>query len=99
MSKLKQIDSVSIKGVGYSHYCPACGREHTFYTKHPNSKYNWRFNGDMEYPTFTPSMLIFADDSLNYPRCHYFIKKGRIQYLSDSTHLYSGKTIDLLDYD
>lgn len=63
----------------------------------------WEFNGDLEKPTFTPSVRISYEepDELNGPRkdrcCHFFITNGMIQYLSDCTHEYAGKTIELKD--
>jgi hypothetical protein len=29
--------------------------------------------------------------------CHTFIRDGKIQYLSDCTHEYAGKTVDMVD--
>ncbi|MDP2377807.1 DUF6527 family protein [Reyranella sp.] len=46
---------------GYSHWCPGCGEMHAIYTSKPNI-YNespvWSFNGDLERPTFNPSIRI-----------------------------------------
>jgi hypothetical protein len=36
---------------GYAHWCPGCGEHH----KIPDS---WDFNGDVEVPTFSPSVRI-----------------------------------------
>lgn len=46
---------------GYSHWCPGCGEMHAIYTEKPNA-YNespvWTFNGDVNKPTFSPSVRI-----------------------------------------
>lgn len=30
--------------------------------------------------------------------CHLFVRDGKIEYLSDCTHEYAGKTIDMVDF-
>lgn len=41
----------SIEGEGYSHWCPACLQMHIFTS-------GWSFDGNLECPTFNPSMRI-----------------------------------------
>lgn len=43
---------------GYMIQCPACGNGHLFNTTPSGSKPVWTFNGDLEKPTFSPSMLV-----------------------------------------
>lgn len=76
----------------FSVQCPACGYEHPFHVGRPNSSgAQWSFNGDMERPTFSPSMLCMPDGP---KRCHSFVRDGQIQFLSDSWHGRSD-TVDL----
>lgn len=70
-------------------WCPGCKREH------PYSIPRWQWNGDMEKPTFTPSLLCNKDDPQT--RCHLFVREGRIEYCADCHHELAGKTIDLPD--
>jgi hypothetical protein len=70
--------------------CPACEYGHFF-------DLGWTFNGDLEKPTFSPSMLVYGGH--NTPRCHSFVREGRIEYLSDCEHSMAGKTVDLLSVD
>jgi hypothetical protein len=42
---------------GYSHWCPACGETHHIWTE-GRGLYNWQFSGDLERPTFAPSVKI-----------------------------------------
>jgi hypothetical protein len=79
--------------------CPGCGEPHYVPTAGPKA---WGFNGDMERPTLTPSVLVYPGHRLNdagerveTPRCHVFIRGGRIEFLSDSTHALAGQTIDV----
>jgi len=72
---------------------------------------NWGFNGDVDKPTFTPSLLVqgtvpLTDEEAERimrgeklePKplvCHSFIRDGQIQFLGDCTHALAGKTVDL----
>lgn len=81
--------------IGYMIECPACGNGHLFYTSY-NGKPAWTFNGNLENPTFSPSMLVYAH-SPNQKRCHSFVRDGKIQFLDDCEHGLKGQTIDLPD--
>jgi hypothetical protein len=93
--------------------CPGCGENHApAVARKPESVGpTWGWNGDVERPTFTPSILVRAtvrltDDEHDRlmrgqpvePRpliCHSFVRDGRIQFLSDCTHALAGQTVDL----
>lgn len=57
----------------------------------------WTFNGDLERPTFTPSIEAgWTVDGVRTPEvCHSYVTNGRIQYLGDCTHELAGQTVDL----
>ena len=65
----------------------------------------WAFNGDYERPTFAPSMnetrgkagQSHADFEADpHPwRNHVFIRDGFIEYLSDCTHEWAGKRVEI----
>lgn len=63
----------------------------------------WRFDGNEEAPTFTPSMHVQAGgwkrpDGTLVPRrtlCHYLLTKGVLQFLADSGHQLAGKSVPL----
>lgn len=49
---------------GWMHWCPACRRPHVFAVERPStspSAARWSFDGNVEKPTFSPSMLIYVD--------------------------------------
>jgi hypothetical protein len=79
-------------GLCYLHWCPGCEQMHIINTEKPNRLGTiWKFNGNVDSPTFTPS--------INHPGyCHYFIRNGNIEYCSDSTHQFSGQTIPLPEF-
>lgn len=58
----------------------------------------WTFNGDLEKPTFRPSMLLNANMP-NRKRNHFFVTDGKIEYLSDCEHDMAGMTIDMVECD
>lgn len=89
-------------------HCPGCGYAHTIDTN------TWTWNGDLQRPTFTPSILtggVQWDEGHEFhkPRhavaagravvCHSFVTDGRVQFLDDCTHALVGKTVDLPPWD
>jgi hypothetical protein len=71
--------------LGYAHWCAGCECAHIFYTR-PGSP-QWTFNGNMESPSFEPSMRFFHHANKDKPEktlCHYFLRDGVIEYLADS---------------
>ena len=64
----------------------------------------WTWNGDLERPTFKPSVLVRYGNREPGPLgvnavCHSFVTDGRIQFLTDSTHALAGQTVDLPPWD
>jgi hypothetical protein len=53
----------------------------------------WSWNGDLEKPTFRPSLLMNRPGFVS----HSWITDGQVQFLGDSTHALAGKTVELLD--
>jgi len=47
--------------VGYVFHCPGCEHGHIYYTKKWQTKNGptptWEFNGNLDSPSFTPSLL------------------------------------------
>ena len=86
----------------YTFYCQGCKMQHTYTVNSDNS--GWQFNGNIESPTFTPSLLnrqqIMNKETETLEdktRCHLFITNGKLEYCGDCTHELAGKTVDLLD--
>lgn len=78
--------------VGYSFYCPGCKHHHAFYVA---GRLVWQFNGDMERPTFSPSLVNNKDDPKT--RCHLFLRDGQLQFLGDCWHDLKNQTVPLPD--
>lgn len=89
-----------VKKGWYLIYCPACKSDHIFAVDTPfsNGK-QWKFDGNIQNPTFTPSMNISwgpgETDEIPEGRCHFTITQGKVTYHDDCTHEYKGRVIDL----
>jgi len=61
----------------------------------------WTFDGDFERPTLHPSVLDTMEFGDGRPKrvCHSFVRAGMIQYLSDSTHAFAGRTVEVPDWE
>lgn len=82
----------------FMHYCPGCQGLHLINTQRKNDKNaQWSFDGNMEHPTFAPSINIDWTPSPSGKKkiCHYFIDNGRINYCGDSTHALKGQSVEL----
>lgn len=60
-----------------------------------NHHARWQWNGSLESPTVSPSVLVTYSHAGVEKVCHSFINDGVIQYLSDCTHHLAGKTVPL----
>lgn len=87
--------------IGYAFVCPGCGIYHSLYVRQGQHRYEkgavWSFDGNLERPTFSPSLLVRWEDGEQRERrrCHSFIKGGKIQFLNDCTHHLKGQTVEL----
>jgi len=101
--------------VDYLHFwCPGCDERHQIVTGRPDPGIRWDWDGSLEAPTISPSLLVTGKQwpeefSFHKPShhvapgepivCHSFIRAGQIEYLSDSTHNLAGQTVPMLPVD
>lgn len=79
-------------------HCPGCGYDHPFNVGGDASKHpQWTWNGSLERPTFSPSLLCNKDHAAS--RCHSYVTDGKIQFLNDCHHNLKGQTVELPDWD
>lgn len=74
------------------YHCPGCNRDHCVPAE------RWHFNGDLEFPTLSPSVKHFTPAGTNRPEktiCHYFIRAGFIEFCSDCQHDLKGQKVEL----
>lgn len=75
-------------------WCPGCHSGHGVWTTKKNIMGGfWKFNGNMEKPTFEPSILLAAQNGRN--GCHCYVRDGNIEFLPDCTHELAGKTVPM----
>lgn len=96
-NKVKKLTSTNGVDVAYVFYCPGCKNEHPFTVVSKNGSPQWFFNGDLEKPTFTPSLVCSPHDPEN--RCHLFVTGGHIQFLIDCHHDLRGCIVAMQDYE
>lgn len=88
---------------GFSHWCPGCKETHAIHIDKPNHcGARWSFDGNVDRPTFAPSINISSPEhtfaggvKIEAQRCHYFLRAGQIEFLSDCTHPLRGQTVPL----
>lgn len=92
--------------VGYLFYCPGCKEMHHYVTEPKSLGPKWTFNGNVEKPTFKPSLRLFTtddedDNGQKLPQpvertiCHLFVTDGQIIFCGDSDHDLKGQTVAL----
>jgi len=81
-------------------WCPGCDAPHA--PRVDGGGTSWEWNGDMDRPTFTPSILVNKPGPYHarqLPTCHSFVRDGRISFLTDCTHELAGRVVDLPAFD
>lgn len=89
MAKAKAVLNEQGETVGYAVDCPGCGHWHVFNSRvrADGSGPRWQFSGDLDQPTFNPSMLTWSPGPNGERRnvCHSFVTGGFIDFLGDTT--------------
>lgn len=85
-------------------FCPGCRCSHAVNVKLKNQAQGplWSWNGSLEKPTLSPSILVTygRDPRPDRPQtCHSFVSEGRIQFLTDCQHALAGQTVVLQPID
>jgi hypothetical protein len=87
--------NVEDHGDNYMHcywWCPGCDQIHTWQIGSAKGP-NWEWNGDLEKPTVSPSILT----TFQAGPCHVFIRDGVIDFLSDCWHKLAGQQVPMVD--
>lgn len=72
-------------------WCPACDDAVRIDS-------SWQWNGDLERPTFTPSILTRGYHGQQVERvCHSFLTDGVWHFLPDCTHDKAGQDVPVVD--
>lgn len=87
------------EGNRYMFQCPGCECAHFFQVAPGVPAWSW--NGDMNEPTISPSLLVNGTERGRAPgaiRCHSFIHLGNIQFLDDCDHALRGQTVPIPEW-
>lgn len=77
-------------------WCPGCNQAHRITVVGDDGSRDtiiWDWDGNVEQPTFDPSILCKVSE---LDTCHSYLKEGKWQFLSDSTHRLAGQTVDMI---
>jgi hypothetical protein len=92
--KLSKLGSDTPEEECYLFDCPGCECAH--FVRVAGTPPCWQWNGKLDKPTFSPSILVnYGDGRI----CHSFVTDGRIQFLGDSSHALKGKTVEIPEWD
>lgn len=83
-----------------AHWCPGCDNFHDYAVETPMSNgARWQWDGNAARPSFRPSMhiKIGPTGSGKMYVCHYYLRDGKLEFLSDCTHKFAGQTVNLPD--
>lgn len=72
-------------------WCPGCDMAHRATLAGMDGP-AWEFNGDVEHPTLSPSVLTRWSDGTPQV-CHCFMRDGSLEFLPDCTHSLAGQTV------
>jgi hypothetical protein len=79
-------------------FCPGCNGLHWFRAKSEKNPDGWVFDGNMECPTVSSSILVTWGDSVPPGRrCHLYLVGGQLKFLGDCSHAFAGQTMPLPD--
>jgi len=108
-SKLRKWTDPATGNEGLTYWCQGCESPHAIRTKGDGS---WGWNGDVERPVFTPSVLVTYpavpdaepgfEEWRTERRCHTFVgcngaQPGEVIFLGDCTHALAGTVHPLPD--
>ena len=93
MPKFQKISNTEPGITEYLFDCPGCGGVHMIRTE--GERPCWTFNGDVDNPTCSPSLLVGPGTSY---QCHSFIRNGSIEFLQDCWHELKGQTVQIPDW-
>lgn len=94
MAKLEPLEMAD-GGKALFFYCPGCKYHHHLQIERGSTNPNgpiWKWNGDMEKPTFSPSLMVNARTD---QQCHLALRDGKISYFNDCMHELAGRTVEL----
>lgn len=79
-------------------YCPGCKwMHHIAITKPSETNQQWQWDGNVNMPTYSPSISVEWSRYDVPIKCHSFIQNGQWVFLGDCTHELAGQTVSMVD--
>lgn len=97
MAKLNQHIDNKAGQPDFTFECPGCKVGHSVWIDASKHRVTWEYNGNIDSPTFSPSLLVRFPWNGKEVICHSFIRDGKIQFLSDCTHELAGQTVEMYE--
>lgn len=98
-------------------WCPGCQMHHGPVVERTEKRPSgplWNWNGSLESPTLSPSILVRGDIPFTEEEvdkvlsgetvehrpfcCHSYVRNGQIEFLSDCTHKLAGQTVAMEEW-
>lgn len=99
-SQLRDVDDHGVRYQVLAFCCPGCAEAdgsdglHMLAVNTTLKSPSWDWDGNLEAPTISPSILTRRHDGLV---CHSFLKAGLFHFLEDSTHSKAGQLVPMPD--
>lgn len=98
-SQLINVDDHGNKYTALQFICPGCALFggtglHMLPVNSPNHPPSWDWNGGLENPSLSPSILTRIGEGRV---CHSFLRDGIFEFLSDCTHELVGMKVEMPD--
>ena len=105
-AKLVPVDDHGVKYNSLMFVCPGCKSRgpkgydaiHMLPVNAPEiEKPSWDWDGNLDAPTLSPSILTRGGSGGSSAVCHSFLKAGVFEFLTDCTHDLAGKKVPIPD--
>lgn len=102
-SKIIKVDDHGTHHEALAFWCPGCDRDgHGGMHMLPVNvtllnRPSWQWDGNLEAPTLSPSILSRGSYVDGERICHSFLRAGVFEFLGDSTHQYANQHVPLPD--
>jgi hypothetical protein len=83
--------------------CPGCASHgygtglHMLPVNSPHHQPSWEWDGNLDLPTLSPSILTNSSWKGEPTVCHSFLKAGVFQFLGDCTHKLANQYVEIPD--
>ena len=102
-AQLRTVDDQGVIYTALAFCCPACATErhgsgfHMLPVNSPHHPPSWDWDGNLEAPTLSPSILTNGSWKGDTTTCHSYLKAGVFEFLGDCTHDFANQHVPLPD--